>query len=92
MSELNESSNEQLQRLAASYRTKLPMEDEASLRTLAGLCDRMEPLQRVADHLTQSPAPESDEAIAMCLAVQYALQAVLRVGRRFVIQNSGPSR
>lgn len=77
-----ETSNEQLQRLAASYRDKLPQEDEASLRTLAQLCTYMEPLQQLADHLQ---APETDEAIALSLAVKFALQNVLRVGRLVVM-------
>lgn len=84
----NDSSNEQLQALAAAYCGKLHMEDEASLQTLAALCDRMEPLQRLADHLQ---APETDEAIALCLAVQFALQAVLRTGRCLVIETAANS-
>lgn len=81
-------SNSDLHRLAAEYAKRMPAEDEASLRTLAALCDRMQPLQELADRLTQLPAPETDEAIAMILAVQYAIQAVLRTGRCLVISTA----
>lgn len=85
----DETSHEQLQRLAAKHRAMLPHDDARQQRLLQILMNHSGQLEQLIDEFR---ATESPRDIAMGAALAFAMGEVMRVARVVMIQTAEASR
>lgn len=84
----DESSDEQLQRLAAKHRAMLPHDEARQQRLLQILMDHSGPLEELMNTLK---APESPQEIALNAAIAFSIGELVRFSRAVLIETAANS-